>query len=107
MPFYEPDLIINDPNEAANNATKLSNALDYYAGVQSGYPKGLILLLPKGKIYTNTINLTDDHRGLVIQGSGTETTLINKNESVLLKAATLRYGYSDPIQYQVNGNSFT
>src|SRR5438034_11747474 len=68
MSFIEPDLVVNNPSAASNNSFELSTRLtNEYINAPSNN-KGAILLLPKGKIYMNTVHLTDAHRGLVIQG---------------------------------------
>src|SRR4051794_13179069 len=115
MPYYQPlNLFLDNKLKASDNATLLRDALDKYVnGIAPPPNEGLILLLPKGKIYTDQIDLTDTpvgtspniraaHAGLVIQGSGTETKLINlagMSSPYVIAANTGRFGYLDPMTY--------
>jgi hypothetical protein len=49
-----------------------------------------IILVPKGAIYANQVNISDQHRGLVVQGGGTQTKLVNAAATIAPPAALNR-----------------
>jgi hypothetical protein len=51
-----------------------------------GFAVGIILV-PKGAIYANQVNISDQHRGLVVQGGGTQTKLVNAAATIAPPAA--------------------
>jgi hypothetical protein len=102
MPFIEKDFVVDDAGAVSNNNQAWSDALAEYVST------GGIILLPKGKIYANQVDISDEHRGLIIQGSGAETKLINPsgpNSAIpyAFRLKTRAFGYAD----QVSGSTST
>jgi hypothetical protein len=106
MPIIEPDFRVNAAT-AGDHATNRDNwnaALSIYATGATG----AILLLPKARVYSLQPDINDAHRGLVIQGSGTETKLINRTTTpvpgYVLRVDTQNFGYLEYPGYAIGGS---
>jgi hypothetical protein len=106
MPFIEQDFRINAATAGDHefNQGKWNEVLGIYATGATG----AILLLPKARVYSLQPNINDAHRGLVFQGSGTETKLINLTTTpvpgYVLRADTQNFGYLEYPSYGTGGS---